>query len=339
MFRNPRERPAIVATETPIRPSTGRPPTPTSATSQRSQPAPSTTYSMATPMPLLGKSKTTSKKNSAPIAGKGRVKGNGNIMSFFKKAESVETSSLGGVDHESEEGLFLEENSVQTIEKPMQTPTPPRDEDSPNEVDMLATDSPLSRYNESAIPNKRRRIQDIESQSSLNARAKALPRGPFVDDSDTDDEPLGASSGGNGIESVDERCSATETMALAPSFDFTSPDGDSKTVPVPFLKQESTRIGEGDDFDGLEDFIDDEFPEEGEEFMERRWMEEQAELEMRFDEDEEGKGDTTEEAKQQDTHGPADLPAQDPESTCCPICGGSTENMAEQVSQWSLWFA
>ena len=294
---------------------------------------------MATPMPLLGKSKTTSKKNFAPIAGKGRGKGNGNIMSFFKKAESVEISSLGGVDHESEESLFLEENSVKTTEKPMQTPTPPRDEDSSNEIDMLATDSPLSRYNENAIPNKRRRVQDIESQSSLNVPPKPLPQGPFVDDSDTDDEHLGASSGGNGIESVEEHRPATEMMALAHSSDITSPDQDSKTVPVPFLKQESTSIGEGDGFDGLEDFIDDEFPEEGEEFMERRWMEEQAELEMRFDEDEEGKGDITEEAKQQGTHGPAELPAQDPESTCCPICGGSTENMAEQVSQWSLWFA
>ena len=325
----------MVATETPIRPSTGRPPTPTSSTSQRSQPAPSTTYSMATPMPLLGKSKTTSKKTSAPIAGKGRSKGNGNIMSFFKKAESAETSSLGGVDHESEESLFLEEESVKATEKPMQTPTPPRDESSPNEVDMLATDSPLSRYNENAIPNKRRRIQDIESQSSLNACAKALPQGPFVDDSDEDDEPLGASSVQSSTEFVYEHRPAIDSTALAPSSNTPSPDEDSKTVPVPSLKQESTSIGERDDFDDLEDFIDDEFPEEGEEFMERRWMEEQAELEMRFQEDEETNGDTTEEAKQQDIHDPAVPSAQDLESECCPICGGSTGNMAEQVSQWS----
>ena len=323
----------MVATETPIRPSTGRPPTPTSSTSQKSQPARSTTYSMATPMPLLGKSKTTSKKNSVPIAGKGRGKGNGNIMSFFKKAESVETSSLGGVDHESEESLFLEEEYVKTIEKPMQTPTPPRDEDSPNGVDMLVTDSPLSRYNENATPNKRRRIQDIEDQSSLNARAKALPQGPFVDDSDTDDEPLGASSENNGMESVYEHHPATETTTFASLSNTKPPNEDPKTVPVPSLKQESTSVGERDDFDGLEDFIDDEFPEEGEEFMERRWMEEQAELEMRFEEDEEANGDTTEEAKQQDIKGPAVLSTQDPESTCCPICGGSTGNMAEQVSR------
>ena len=324
----------MVATETPIRPSTGRPPTPPSSTSQRSQPAPSTTYSMATPMPLLGKSKTTSKKIPAPIAGKGRAKGNGNIMSFFKKAESVETSSMGGVDHGSEESLFVEEETVKAAEQPMQTPTPPRDEDSPNEVDMLASDSPLSRYNENAIPNKRRRIQDIESESSPNARAKALPQGPFVDDSDSDDEPLGASVKSI-TEPVYEHHSATETTAIAPSFNTLSPDEDSKAMPVPSLKQESTSIEERDDFDGLDDFIDDEFPEEGEEFMERRWMEEQAELEIPFEEDEEVNGDTPEEAKQQDIQGPGDLSAQDSGSTCCPICGGSTENMAEQVSQWS----
>lgn len=290
---------------------------------------------MATPLPLLGKSKSTSKKNSAPIAGKGRGKGNGNIMSFFKKAEFVETSSLGGADQENEEGLFLEEGPVKTTEKPMQTPTPPRDEDSPNEVDMLATGSPLSRYNEDALPNKRRRIQDIEGQSSLETRAKALPQGPFVDDSDTDDEPLGASSGGSDTTFVDEHRSVTETRSSAPPSNTKSADEDSKTVPVPFLKRESTSIGERDDFDGLEDFIDDEFPEEGEEFMERRWMEEQAELDMGFEEDQEVNGDTTEEAKQQDIQEPASLSVQDPESTCCPICGGSTGNMAEQVSQWS----
>ena len=333
MFRKPRERPPVVATETPIRPSTGRPPTPTSSTSQRSQPASSTTYSMATPMPLLGKGKTTSKKNSALIAGKGGARGNGNIMSFFKKAEPVGTSSLGAVDNGSEESLFLDEESVKTLGKPMQTPTPPRDEDSPNEADMLATDSPLSRYNENAIPNKRRRIQDIDSQSPPEARPEALPRGPFVDDSDTDDEPLGASSVKNGMDSEYQNCPATETTALAPSSNTTSPDGKSKTVPVPSLKQESTSMGGRDDFDGLEDFIDDEFPEEGEEFMERRWMEEQAELEMRFEEDEEANGDATGEAKQQDMPGPADLSAQDPEASCCPICGGSTGAMAEQASR------
>ena len=326
----------MVATETPIRPSTGRPPTPPSSTSQRSRPAPSTTYSMATPMPLLGKSKTTSKKYPAPIiAGKGRGKGNGNIMSFFKKAESVETSSLGGVDHDCEESLFLEEGSTKTSDKPMQTPTPPRDEDSPNEVDMLASDSPLSRYNENAIPNKRRRIQDTENHSSPNARAKALPQGPFVDDSDSDDEPLGGASREHVTGSVSEHRPATEATALAPSSDIKSPEEDPETLPVPSLKRESTSIGERDDFDGLEDFIDDEFPEEGEEFMERRWMEEQAELETGFEEDEEANVDTTDEAKQQNIHGAADLSTQNPDSSCCPICGGSTGDMAEQVSQCS----
>lgn len=288
---------------------------------------------MATPMPLLGKSKTTSKKNPTPIAGKGRGTGNGNIMSFFKKAESVDTSSLGRVDHESEESLFLEEESIKTAKKPMQTPTPPRDKDSPNDLDMLATDSPLSRYNENAIPNKRRRIQDIDSESSLNAGVKTLPQGPFVDDSDTDDEPLGASSPTNSPGPVYEHHSMTETAVPTISSNTGFLDDHSETVPVPPLKQESTSIEERDDFDGLEDFIDDEFPEEGEEFMERRWMEDQAELEMGLEKDEEANGNATDEVKQQDILGPAGFSAQDPQSTCCPICGGSTGGMAEQASE------
>ena len=283
-------------------------------------------------MPSPGKSKTTSKKNPTPIAAKGRGKGNGNIMSFFKKAETGEISNVGRLDHEREESLFLEEESAKTAEKPMQTPTPPRDEDSPNDVDMLATNSPLSRYNENLIPNKRRRIQDTGSQASLNARAKNLPQGPFVDDSDTDDEALGIEAPENITGLVYQHRSATETAASAASSNTGSLDEDSETVPVPPLKQESTSIEERDDFDGLEDFIDEEFPEEGEEFMERRWMEEQAELEMGLEEDEEANGDNTEEAKQRDSHRPAGLSAQDAESTCCPICGGSTGGMAEQVS-------
>lgn len=284
-------------------------------------------------MPLLGKSKTTTKKNPNPIAGKGRGKSNGNIMSFFKKAEPGEISSVGRVDHESEESLFIQEEPVKTAEKPMQTPTPPRDEDSPYDVEMLVTNSPLSRYNENAIPNKRRRIQDSEGHSSPKGSAKALPQGPFVDDSDTDDESLGALSAKDSMELTYENHSATETAAPATSSNNTFPNGDSGIAPVPALKQESTSIGERDDFDGLEDFIDEEFPEEGEEFMERRWMEEQAQLEMELEEDEEANGDATEEAKQQDINGLAGLTAQDSESACCPICGGSTGGMAEQASE------
>ena len=284
-------------------------------------------------MPLLGKSKTTSKKNPTPIAGKGRGKGNGNIMSFFKKAEPGEISSMGRVDHEREESLFLDEESVKIAEKPMQTPTPPRDEESPNDVDMLITNSPLSRYNENGIPNKRRRIQYSEGSSSPKGSAKALPQGPFVDDSDTDDESLGASSAKDSTELAYEHRPTSETVAPVTSSNNIFVHEDSKAVPVPALKQESTSIGEQDEFDGLEDFIDEEFPEEGEEFMERRWMEEQAELEIGLEEDEEANEDATEETKQQDIHGPAVLSAQDSESACCPICGGSTGGMAEQASE------
>ena len=284
-------------------------------------------------MPLLSKSKTTSKKNPTPIAGKGRGKGNGNIMSFFKKAEPGEISSMGRVDHESEESLFLEEKSVKTAEKPIQTPTPPRDEDSLHDVDMLVINSPLSRYNENGIPNKRRRIQYSEVPSSPKGSVKALPQGPFVDDSDTDDESSGASSAKDSTELAYEHRPTTETVAPATSSNNTFLHEDPKTVPVPTLKQESTSIGEKDEFDDLEDFIDEEFPEEGEEFMERRWMEEQAELEIGLEEGEEANGDAPEEMQQQDINGPAGLSARDSESACCPICGGSTGGMAEQASE------
>ncbi|MCJ1312835.1 hypothetical protein MMC25_006511 [Agyrium rufum] len=103
-------------------------------------------------------------------------------------------------------------------------------------------------------------------------------------------------------------------------------------TPIPTLKRETTSIVGGDGFEGFEDFIDDEFPEDGEEYMERRWMDEQHRMEMEieggedeYDDEEppvsidaEPTGTTTE----ADTDANAECPA-------CPICSSKLQGISD----------
>jgi len=339
MFRKPRELPALIASETPIRHSTGRPPTPPPSTNLQSSPRTnaSTTYNMATTTPLVGKTKliqkrTPSTANGSAARARGKANSNGNIMSFFKKAESSGTN--GTLSKDDEGSLFFDEDSF-TIEglAPIQTPTPPREEGSFGDVEMMREDSPISRYNEATAPVKRRRFEEPADQPPVPKAAhppKARKTGPFADDSDSGDEdprPLDI------MKPVLEQPIGYDEVkmskpASAPANDL--PTLEQEFPPLP-LKHEATSMSRDTDFEGMGDFIDDEFPEDGEEFMERRWMEEQGELEMGLEDEDEYLGAVTT-PKEEPRDSPSFVP-QDTGSACCPICSGSTAGMAEQVSQ------
>ena len=291
---------------------------------------------MATLTPLLGRSKTPSRKIAPPVAAKAKGKGNGNIMSFFKKAPSSASATGAGKEEDKDEGLFIEGSPVKKdVEIPLQTPTPPRDGTTPEDIEMKTAESPLSRYNEDATPNKRRRREGSASptrESVLESSNGPTQRGPFVDDSDSDD--LDAETPARpGERSSDRREIAANNMSKETlSSDANSPIEDPPTITVPPFEREATSLGDGDGFDGMEDFIDDEFPEEGEEFMERRWMEEQAELELGLEEDE-GLGGAEEVVKPEElVEAGSVTPLQECEPTPCPVCSGSTIGMTEQVS-------
>ena len=335
MFRNPREAAALIASQTPLCPSIGRPPTPPSTTRQRApQSSTSTTYSMAASTPLEGKTKAPPKRTPPIGAGKAKGKPNGNIMSFFKRAESS-AATMTDVKEE-DETLFLGDSPMKGgAAMPLQTPTPPReepsDESTPEDVEMSIQDSPLSRYNEDAVPSKKRRTEDTLRQSShINETKAALTRGPFVDDSDSDDEPVNAPS----LPAIEPTTQVIEIEMIArdtlPVIEGQLSGKDPVGPAVPSLKRETTGIGEVNEFDGIEDFIDDEFPEEGEEYLERRWMEEQAEFEEGLEEGQAMVDDTVD-VEVGDHRDTAMAIPQDAGSTSCPICGGNTAGLTDQV--------
>ena len=289
---------------------------------------------MAISTPLQGKTKTPVKRTPTISGGKAKGKPNGNIMSFFKKADSSGLS--GDFMKVEDEPLFLADSPVKGgAETPFQIPTPPRDEFSVGlsfkSVEMGVIDSPVPRYNEETVPIKRRRTNNPLRQSPPVEEAEATQtRGPFVDDSDSDDEPLkipvflatGVACHESGSEVVSrdiERCIESEPL-----------EKDPIAQAAPCLQREATSIGENNDFDGIEDFIDDEFPEEGEEYLERRWMEKQAEFEEGLEEGQAVEGDTID-VELRDLGATTSITQQDAGSSACPICGGNTAGLSDQV--------
>ncbi len=289
---------------------------------------------MTASTPLQGKTKTPAKKPSTTGVGKWKGKSNGNIMSFFKRAESsgVTVADL----KEEDEGLFMEDSPAKgNANMLLQTPTPPREEISmetwPGDVEMDIVDSPISRYNENAVPNKKRRTIDTPRQSPPTDPAKLAPtRGPFVDDSDSDDEQVKPPSLVT-LESMDhENDFESVVRDTTPYGKRQAPEKDAVGMQVPSLKRETTGTAEVNEFEGIEDFIDDEFPEEGEEYLERRWMEEQAEFEEGLEEEGQAMEDDGVVMESRDLRD-ATGALQDAEASSCPICGGNTTGLNDQV--------
>ena len=289
---------------------------------------------MATSTPQQVKMTAPPKRTPLPSAGKAKGKPNGNIMSFFKRAQS--TSTIVTDKQEDDDVLFLENSLVKDgAITPLQTPTPPREESSneilPEDVDIDVQGSPLSRYNEDGLPSKRRRTEIVREQSQIGEIKAVANRGPFIDDSDSDDQSVETSKLPVFENADHEKESEMIPREIPPVIEGQSLGKNSTGPAVPNLKRETTSIGEANDFDGIEDFIDDEFPEEGEEYLERRWMEEQAEFEEGLEEEDQAVGDDTTEVELGD---PIDTTKSVPQAngpTTCPICGGNTAGLTDQV--------
>ena len=276
-------------------------------------------------------------KNNAPTpssAAKVKGKSNGNILNFFKKADS--SSSLKGSNDGVEDSLFLEENPMKKEEVPTQTPTPPRDYDPPEsqsrQLSQTVTDEVTPRFNEDPVPVKRRRVEEsaVRPTSSPSKKPDARPqKGPFVEDSDSDDEMTGQISASTPAKITDW----SAQPSIIPTSEIGSEEQplavESERPPlVPSLQRENTSIVEQDEFERIEDFIDDEFPEEGEEFLERRWMEEQRELELGLERDEDAGQDPEESIC--NLENAKDI-AQDSGAASCPICSGSFADLTDEV--------
>ncbi|KAL8926900.1 MAG: hypothetical protein Q9208_002709 [Pyrenodesmia sp. 3 TL-2023] len=346
MFRKPRDIPEPSIAPSPIKPSTGRPPTPPSSMtakvehSMESVRAPAASSST----PLLGRSKTTlraSSESAITAGGRSGGKSNSSILSFFKKANPAAPAS----PEQEEDRLFLDNSGLELDpDGPIQTPTPPKEHEmkfgiTEGESGSTQSDDTL-RYNEARGPVKRRRLSADEDRGIpfQDFQQPAKRKGPFVDESEDESDvsypvKLEAEDSATRISRVEtsrkEESISPRQEELGLATEHDAEKNREATMPLaPSLKREPTSFGDTLDYDGMEDFIDDEYPE-GEEYMERRWMEEQAELGVGLDEDE--VYNETPAIGQRSEQEWSTVPSGAEERTAsCPICGGSFAGLSEQ---------
>ena len=244
-------------------------------------------------------------------------------MSFFQKAGAQRNT--GAVTAEQE--LFLDAGEVdQSAKDLIQTPTPPRDSPPQREYeDAVPLSLDQSRYNEEDGPIKRRKIESQFGERSSVGQVLGLQRasGPFLDESD-DEEPLCEATTFNLKDHHTRDASMDNVDKNADSPDREEPE----PAGVPSLQRESTSVAIPDDFDDIEDFIED--AEEGEEYMMRRMMAEQEEMEkMIQDSDDDDPVFDNAEVNADNTVNSTVMP-ENAAATVCPICSGSTTGMSEQ---------
>ena len=178
------------------------------------------------------------------------------------------------------------------------------------------------------IQEQNTRSRSPSHEAKLGHRSS---NGPFVEDSESEDDLMKhlARTAFNGTTTLEE-----QTVRRELPMEVVKQEPPDPSLPnVPALSREATSFLGGDGFDGMEDFIDDEFPVDGEEYMERLWMDEQKRLEFGLEENEmdedlsEGKDESIDDAK-------LDCAAIQIEKTC-PLCDISLAGLASEVSYYS----
>jgi DNA cross-link repair 1A protein len=260
-------------------------------------------------------------------------------MAFFKKAEEI-NSRIFLQEQGSNPTIVLdgdEEDVGWSDEKGDGVTIPDNDEE---------------RYNENGGSIKRRKVS-VEAVTSVSAFSppppadmgtdavdkftadvpKQAPKprkksGPFVDDSDSEDDDAETPVTTPGM-AARGRNKPSTTKSVE---DLLPPESAEHSVPYipPPLKSERTSQHAGEEFDEYDDLEDDDLLE-GEEYDERRWMREQQKMEM----EEAGfEGDPddfdapplflndTPEIKKEETY-TKDVPS-------CPICGNILPGLSEQ---------
>ncbi|KAH8732888.1 DNA repair metallo-beta-lactamase-domain-containing protein [Phaeosphaeriaceae sp. PMI808] len=260
---------------------------------------------------------------------------NGNIMTFFKKAEDI-NNRIFLQERGSDPTLALEEVEDDvgwSDETPKCSMTPVNGNE---------------RYNENVGSIKKRKTGivpapacsppvDVESaaleyQASDVSKEAPKPRkkaGPFVEDSDSEDDEADCPAPKRGMVKQE----LIEQSEVSKPLESTSLD-DVKPVPIqspPLLITEPTSQLGGDDYDEFEGIGDDELLE-GEEYDERRWMREQRKLEIEnagF----EGASDDFDAPfmfSDNDTTSKSDTGRNNTSVPLCPICDGSLPGLTEQ---------
>lgn len=213
-------------------------------------------------------------------------KPNASILAFFKKVDNPL----------KDESIFLSQGSHEG-------PVLPSPEVLDAEIESLYADD---RFNElGGSVKKRRTSNDVAAldtspadnvlpvaEERLKMKYKKRRTGPFLSDSDTDEEA-------NGLE-------AENTEAR---------DEKGDDVPIPRLKEEETSMDQWDEFDDAQNFLGDEYMG-GEEFAERKWVAEQIRLEAEVDEELNGLSPDNPDIDTQEM------------TASCPICEASLSGLA-----------
>ncbi|KAK5084222.1 DNA cross-link repair protein PSO2/SNM1 [Lithohypha guttulata] len=313
-------------------------------------------------MPVLG----TIPQTKISTAKRNTAKQNQSILSFFGKAErkgsSAESPSKGA-------DLFFEETTPHKQETTKQESqgsinSPRWDNWSQDESRFNEIESPLKRrrIDQDTSPNSlihSPTIQPVGDSTQAKAAAdkedvqqkkQFKQRGGFIDDSDDDEGSI------PGLQRLDDVSQEQTTDQLQTEVDQETPQDsgvpqlqkqpsyievtEETKVPLkppdeegaetperPQLKRQGTSGFQVDEF-GPEDF-DDEFFPEGEEFMERQYMEEQLAMERAFDDDsksESGTEGATTPRLQADSD---EVEEADAAVAACPICNGLMKGMSE----------
>ena len=341
MFR--KSRAPTETSSNDVNPSVGRPPTPPATPAKTpftlavppsvpppKMPAAKTKSNKPVPLPTIGRQGPTINGKKATPKGKP----NGNIMSFFKKSEEEEAELFVNNQHGGI-GSQTNGNGHELLLRSVED-----DYDNP----------PDSRFNESEGPVKRRKtggtsvVEDDEDEVSTpgqnghmeEAQPSPKNRGPFFEESDSEQEAeqpeaiismkQASPKSDADVETDDHREMAIHRVPGQQSIHMEADDA-PKTVrdpaKLPTLLKEETSYGYGvddfKDFEGMDDFDEDLF-EEGDEYMEQRYMEEQARLEAEHDEKDCDPWPPEHESAVATTEG----------SPACPICNISLAGASEQ---------
>ncbi|KAL5121366.1 DNA cross-link repair protein PSO2/SNM1 [Pleosporales sp. CAS-2024a] len=363
MFRNPRENRGLPELAR-LAPSTGRAPSPPRSSSRSAPLAGANKSVQATAKSKFDAMATTKKKPPAQttlvgsewakkspasnMKTKPKPQGtpNGNIMAFFKKAEDINNR------------IFLQERGANPaiVLDDVEDDVGWSDETA---AGVMTPGVGEERYNENGGSYKKQKLSgnvaesaeqsdapacsppppaDVES-AVLEGLAPDVPRhasgrrkksGPFVDDSDSEDEadiPPASRRGTIKIEPNEDSSVSKPLEKSALPNEITR----SAASYIPILKSEDTSQPGGEDYEDFEGLEDDDMLE-GEEYDERRWMREQKKLEM----EEAGfEGDAD------DFDAPDMFPNDNDISTdgtlpiatgvaSCPICSGRLPGLTEQ---------
>ncbi|KAG9688394.1 DRMBL-domain-containing protein, partial [Aureobasidium melanogenum] len=247
----------------------------------RTMPPRSTSGSKQPKISTSVKSNANSKKSTPAKNVRAPVKPNASILSFFKKDDGLFVANPGSSPIKGSEVI--------------------------DEVEVVEEQEP--RFNEEDGPVKRRKLSPVDSLDESKPTSQTptpvdelktgpvtkASSGPFMEESDSEDEVINDST----------------------------PDAGSMTIkteprePPPLIHQPtSASVAETEnfgDFEATDDFEDDVF-DEGEEYVERLWME-QEQIKLENGEDDSFQDDSIEDTE-------ADAPT-------CPICSVSLAGVAE----------